>query len=283
MTKLLTKRKEKWKNQFKPNVLRGSALNPNISDAIRYKKRLDNLIKKMTDETNIEIKKLFKSDHSKEYFAQDATLSSQARILTNALIQKFTDMFASVAKPIAEKVVNEADKSSTTALHMSLKDLSGGLSIKVSSISEDTKQILNASISENVALIKSIPQQYLNGVQQAVMRSITSDGGLSTLIPYLHEKMTYKRARMIAYDQTRKAFNSINRGKMERLGLKEFEWLHSGGSSHPRKLHQQLSGQIFSLDNPPVIGVMYGEEVRGYPGDLPNCRCRYRVIVKFGD
>lgn len=273
MIKLLSGNKEKWAKQFKSNYLRGKALNPNLSDGLRYKKQLDDLIKRMTSETEKEIKTLFKTDTAKEYFAMDASLSSRARILTNALTEKFNNLFASLSKPIAEKTIENANKSSGVALKSSIKELSGGLTISASSLSSEIIDVINASTTENVALIKSISQQYLNGVQQAVMRSITGTEGLNDLIPYLQnsKEVTYRRAKMIAYDQTRKAFNSLSIAKMNKIGVKKFEWLHSGGSTHPRKDHIAMSGNIYSLDNPPIIGTMYGEQVRGFPGDLPNC------------
>lgn len=281
MPPLLTKKKKKWVGKRKPEVLRGTPLNPNISDALRYKKRLDRLIKAMVDDTEKQLKSLFKSETGTEYFAQDASISSQARILTNALIKKYEQMFTDAAKPLAEQVVEEADKSTTTSLHASLQQLSGGLSLQTSAMSPETLEILNASTVENVALIKSIPQKYLNGVQQAVMRSITSSRGLQDLVPYLQKEAgsTYRRAQLIALDQTRKAFNAINRSKMENLGIKEFEWLHSGGSNHPRKLHIALSGKIFPLDNPPVIDDNTKE--KGFPGQLPYCRCRMIPVITF--
>jgi SPP1 gp7 family putative phage head morphogenesis protein len=267
----------------KQNVLRGKALNPNLSDAARYQARLDKLIKQMTTQVEAELKALFKTETAKEYFATDDTLSNQARIVTSLLMEKFNDIFAFWSKPIAEQVVQEANKSSEVSVASSLKELSGGMTLNVKSISPEMLDILQASTTENVALIKSISEKYLNGVQQAVMRSITQSGGLQDLIPYLQKskEITYRRARMIAYDQTRKAYNSINRGRMERLGIKQFEWLHSGGSNEPRKLHIELSGKIFSLDNPPVIDKKTGQ--RGFPGDLVNCACRYLPIIKFED
>ncbi len=266
-----------------PKIIRGKALNPNLSDAARYQKRLDTLIKQMTTEVERDIKALFKTPTAKEYFATDNSLSNEARILTNILVEKFNDIFAYWSKPIAEQTVEEANKSSEISVNASIKDLSGGLAISTKSLSPDMIDILQASTTENVALIKSISQKYLGDVQQAVMRSITTGNGLQDLIPYLqkNKEITYRRARMIAYDQTRKAYNSLSRGRMDKLGLKKFEWLHSGGSNEPRHLHIELSGQIFSLDNPPII--QKKPEVRGFPGDLPNCRCRYLVVIEFDD
>jgi len=276
---ILTKRKQKWVESRKPDVLRGTPLTMNIASADKYARALESLIEKMTNETERELHRFFRGKTAKEFFAQDASPTSQARILTNALINKFEALFNKKAKPLAEQMANNVDKNSSAALHSSLEQLSGGLSLPTSALSGTELEILNASILENVALIKSIPSQYLNGVQQAVARSITTGNGMKDLVPYLkkHKGITQRRARMIALDQTRKAFSNLNGGRMQKLGIKKFEWLHTGGSNEPRKLHQQMSGKIYSMDNPPIIDKNTGE--RGFPAQLINCRCRMIPVI----
>ena len=175
--------------------------------------------------------------------------------------------------------VSRHDTTRSVALN---SDLSA-LSIRATEYLQRWKEVMTASIAENVGLIKSISEKYLTDVQGAVMRSITNGNGLQDLIPALerHEGITRRRARNIALDQTRKAYNSLNKGRMEALGIKKFEWLHTGGSQNPREDHIELSGQIFSFDNPPVIDKRTGE--RGFPAQLPNCRCRMLPVITFGD
>lgn len=282
MPTLLTKRKQKWVQQRKPNVVRGAPLTPNLVTADRYGKALVALIDKMTAETERELMRFFKGKAAKDFFTEDASPTAQARILTNALIRKFEALFAKKAKPLAEKMADAVDANSSSSMHGSLQQLSGGLSLPTSALTTGDVQVLNAAIMENVALIKSIPQQYLSGVQQAVARSITSGNGLQDLVPYLkkHKGITQRRAKMIALDQTRKAFNNMNKGRMERIGIKKFEWLHTGGSNEPRKLHQQMNGKIYEMDNLPIIDQNTGE--RGIPGQLINCRCRMIPVLDFG-
>lgn len=211
----------------------------------------------------------------------DADVSSQARILTNQLEKKFNQLFAHKSRGLAEDMVKQADKTSATALHESLKELSGGLSVKTKVLSGPMKSIMKASVVENVGLIRSISEQYLQGVQGAVMRSITTGNGLQDLIPYLdrHKGITLRRANNIALDQTRKAYNSINKARMQKVGIEKFEWLHTGGSQEPRQHHIALSGKIFSFNDLPVIDPKTGQ--RGKPGDLPNCGCRMIPVVEF--
>lgn len=284
MPKLLTKRKEKWVSQHKPQGVRGTPLNnPTILEA-RYVARLQQLVARMTSITEKELQKFFEEPHAEEYFeAQDASVSSQARILTNALMKKLNAYFARLSVPIAEAQINAVDGASSGSVYSSLKEMSGGLSLPTSAITPDMAEVLNASIVENVSLIKSISIEYLGGVQQAVMRSITTGRGLADLQPYLekHKGITERRARMIALDQTRKAYNNLNRGRLEKLGLTKFEWRHTSGSKHPRPLHIRYNGKIFSFDDLPIIDENTGE--RGIPGQAINCRCRIRPVIEFGD
>ncbi|MDE2100263.1 MAG: hypothetical protein KGL39_23635 [Patescibacteria group bacterium] len=281
--KLLTKRKLKWRNQFKPDILRGAPLNPNIAVANRYYEKLAKLIRHMSDETEKELRRLFAEPHATEFFAQDASISSQARILTNALMEKFNKLFASLSKTMAEQVANESDKASAASVRTSLKELSGGLTLPQSALqSGDLNEILNATVTENVALIKSISQKYMNSVQQAVMRSITTGNGLQELIPYLesYKGITLRRAHFIALDQTRKAYAGLNKQRMINAGIRKAEWLHSGGSNHPRKTHIRMSGEIFNLDEG-----LYDADVKKkiQPGQLPGCRCRMVPVISFND
>ncbi len=281
MPKLLTTRKAKWVDQFKPKKIEGTPLNPNASAEQRYFSQLRALVEIMTNDVEKKLERFFKEPHSKEFFAEDATVSSQARILANALQKKFDALFALQAKPLAEGMVDDADKSSAVSLKSSLKELSGGLTLKTDILTGPLNDVISATVSENVSLIKSIASQYLDGVQGAVMRSITTGNGLADLVPFLqnHKGITLRRARIIAYDQTRKAYNNINKGRMEKLGLEEYKWLHSAGGQHPRELHESYSGKIFRFDNPPIIDKRTGE--RGIPGQAINCRCRMVPVIRF--
>lgn len=304
-SQLLTKKRAEWaKVRTYTGAMRGSPLNYPAGVQIKYTKQLDALVKRMTTETRKELVRFFKGETAREFIgsaqdaypgerrakkragaraAQDATISSQARILTNNLTKKFDQLFALNAKPMAEKMASGAAQSSKSQLHASLSELSGGLSLKTDILTGELDEVVNATVVENVALIRSISAQYLAGVQGAVMRSITTGQGLATLVPYLAEQegVTLRRARNIAIDQTRKAYNNINRQRMQKVGVKQFEWLHTGGSQKPRKLHQQMSGNIYRFDDLPIIDEKTGE--RGIPGQLINCGCRMVPVISFDD
>lgn len=288
MPQLLTKKKTAWANQFKPNVIRGTNLNYNAAVTARYEARMMALVNQMAEQTVREIKKLFSTSTAEKHFeremtAQDADISSQARILVNDITRRFQQLFNKKSKGLAEQMVSETDKASASAVQGSLKQMSGGLTIKASAITEPMKTIMKATIAENVKLIRSIPERYFIDVQGAVMRSITTGNGLQDLVPELQKfkGVTQRRARTIARDQTHKAYSNLNFERMANAGVKKFEWIHSNAGLEPRQLHQELDGKVFRMDDLPVIDARTGE--RGIPGQLINCRCIMRPVIEFDE
>jgi SPP1 gp7 family putative phage head morphogenesis protein len=248
----------------------------------------------MTIESEVKISRLFRKEFSKEYFKQqreasamDDSISSQARILMNYLMGKFSQLFAKKAGTLAQGMVNNATQISKATLHGSLKKLSGGLSLETGVVPEGMEDVATTSVAENVSLIKSIPSQYFTNVTGAVMRSITTGAGLADLMPELskYSGETSRRVKNLALDQTRKAYNSINKQRMQALGVKQFEWIHSGGGQQPRESHIKISGHIFDFDTleeeQAALGVP--EADRGIPGHAINCKCTMRPVINFDE
>lgn len=278
----LTAKREAWAaSRNEAPIFKGDPLQHNAAVAVRYVGAVQALTAQMTAQVKRDVLKLFKTDAAASHFGMDATIASQSRILINSLANRFTDLFAKTAKPLAEGMVSDAEKSGTKALHASLQKLSGGMSLKTSVVNSPLQEIYKASVAENVSRIKSIASEYLQKVEGAVMRSITTGNGLQDLVPALeqYEGQTHRRAKNIALDQTRKVYNSINRGRMEALGVQRFMWHHSGGGAHPREDHVDMDGEIYSFDNLPIIDKRTGE--RGIPGQAPNCRCTMSPVFDF--
>ena len=237
------------------------------------------MIDQMTEETERRVTRLMSGESAEEYFAMDAAVSSQARKLMNALFRKFNSEFASTAKPLAASFAKQSDKVSSSAVHKSIKELSGGLSLPTANLDGQLKDILKATITENVGLIKSIPQKYFLEIEGAVMRSIAGGEG-DNLITVLRKqkKITERRAQLIAMDQTRKAMNNFSKGRLKNLGIDDYEWIHVA-SAEPRKDHQALNGKVFSWTDPKRKPRDKDGEV--IPGQRINCHCVFRPVIKF--
>lgn len=265
----------------KPDI-EGKPLMLAASIPMDYSKAITKLIDRMAADVKNELRKLFESfaqDH-----AMDASITSQARILMNALAEKWNPIFNKSAKRATDKMISQVERNSSATLGMSLKEFSEQVTIsRVGLTNPDIQEIMKASTEEAANLIKTLPQEYLADVQGAVMRSITTGEGMKDLVPFLNQKykQNLRKARNVAQDQTRKAYNNLNAGRMKKLGVRQFVWIHSGGGKEPRKLHKELNGKVCSYDDPPYIGDMYGKEVFGLPGQLPNCRCTQKPIINF--
>lgn len=279
----LTKKRKAYVGTFKPTMLKGTPLALPSSIEAKYSKSLEKITKQMTEYTVRQIKKLYATPHAEKHFGMDASIASQARILVNALNKKFDEMFNRASVTLSSSMVNGVDQASKSALAQSMKTLSGGMTVKTNVMSADLHNTVKASIAQNAMLIKSIPQQYLEKIGGAVMRSVTSGQGLADLLPILNKysDQTERRSKNIALDQTRKAYNSINQDRMKKVGIEKFIWRHSAGGLNPREDHIDLDGKIFSFDDLPVIDKSTGE--RGIPGQAPNCKCFMEPVVVFED
>jgi SPP1 gp7 family putative phage head morphogenesis protein len=281
----LSKDKMKWvKNR---NVfLRGEKLNYNVSVEKRYKKELQEIIKKMTNESKLKILNLFRSKIGKEYFANDDSISSSARILMNELESKYNKFFSITSKSLAERMLESIKKISKTTLKASMKKLTGGLSLNTGIVSKGLKEISKATIAENVSLIKSIPEKYFKDITGSVMRSITTGEGLADLIPKFekYEGISLRQAETLAHDQTSKAYSTINKIRLQNIGIKQFTWHHSNAGQKPRESHRKISGMIFSFDNlieELIEAGVTNEADQGLPGWPIWCRCTMNPVINF--
>lgn len=270
------------------NKIKGKKLSYNAGLQSKYEKSLRSLVARMAKEVNREVMKLFKSNLSDEFFdyqdelaTMDASIASQARMLMNKLTDKYTYLFDSEAPDLSLKMVSSSDKASKVSLSQSLDGIIPDFTLKTNFLPAGVKEVSKSLIAENVSLITTIPDVYFKNITGAVMRSITTGTGVDGLMKHLKKYYgeSDRKAKNVALDQTRKAYNSINKQRMMTAGFTSFEWLHSGGGLKPRKDHQAMSGKIYSFDNLPVIDKRTGE--KGIPGQAINCRCTMKPVYVF--
>ncbi|WP_322740627.1 phage head morphogenesis protein [Providencia heimbachae] len=214
----------------------------------------------------------------------DASIASQTRIWLNRLKRRWDKIFNTQSSAMADKFVSQVDIGAQRNLDDSLKQLSGGITIKTPAMPEALKDKMIAATAENVSLIKSIPTQFHQRIESAALRSISQGGeGAKTLLDVIRHtgSVTESRANFIAVDQTRKITTAANCERMKSVGIRKAVWNHSGGSAEPRELHLELDGETFDLDNPPVINKKTGK--RGLPGEEQGCKCFCTPIIDFGE
>jgi SPP1 gp7 family putative phage head morphogenesis protein len=247
------------------------AVKPNSGVEARYRKQLDALIKEMGASVAEGVREQYRKDGPE--MAQDASPSKLMQQMLKNLGKRWIKRFDDMSAKIADGFANGTFKAHDSAFKAALADAGWTVQFEMTPV---TRDILNASISENVALIKSIPQQYLGRVEGIVMRSFVQGRDLSTMSTDLQKEfgVTKRRAALIARDQSNKLTAAATRARRMELGITEAEWLHSHAGKEPRPDHVAADGKRFNIDTGCLIS---GEYLQ--PGQLINCRCSSRSIL----
>lgn len=210
--------------------------------------------------------------------AQDATPSQELQRELRKLGKRWQKNIDEGAEPLARWFAKSASRRSERALHTILRN--AGYSVKFT-MTPTVRDVLEASVAENVALIRSIPQQFHTQVEGLVMRSVQTGRDLQGLTRDLQRQfgVSRRRAEFIALDQNNKATSAIQKARQTELGISEGTWLHSHAGREPRPTHLANHGKTFNIqtgwfDPDP--------EVRRHimPGELIRCRCVWRPNIK---
>ena len=144
--------------------MKGKPLQYSVAPASRYQGDMSRLINAMIKD----YEKVFSElNDDFEGFTMDASFASQTRIWLNRLKRKWDKIFKQKSTEIADKFVSQVDIGAKRNLDDSLKQLSGGITIKTPAMPEALKDKIIASTAENVSLIKSIPLQFHQRIEMA--------------------------------------------------------------------------------------------------------------------
>jgi uncharacterized protein with gpF-like domain len=181
---------------------------------------------------------------------------------------------------LAKYFATKVEERSAGALKSALK--SGGFTVEFK-MTAAVRDVMTASVAENVSLIKSIPQQFHTEVEGLVMRSVAAGRDLSELSDELERRfaLTRKRAELIARDQNNKATAAITRVRYVDMGIQQAVWMHSHAGKTPRPTHL-AAGRRKEVFNVAEGWYDPDPKVRHFiqPGELINCRCVCRPIIK---
>lgn len=143
-------------------------------------------------------------------------------------------------------------------------------------LSPNIEDILEASVKENVGLIKSIGVDYLERVQQQVWSGVASGYDLGQIAKGLSKSygISDRRAKNIARDQGAKAHAIIERERRKEAGITQAVWLHSHAGKVPRPSHVKANGKVFDIEKG-----LYLDGVWTLPGVQINCKCGSASLV----
>jgi uncharacterized protein with gpF-like domain len=251
------------------------AVRPNAGIQAKYRRSLQDLIREMHDSVCYWVTSKYKNNEPN--IAADALPADVLRIAVAKMAKQWQGRFDDAADQLAEYFATSVENRSSAALRKILKD--GGWTIGEFKMTAAMRDIFEATVNQNVALIKSIPQQYLGNVEGVVQRSVQAGGDLKQLSDDLQNNfnVTRNRAELIARDQNFKANSAFTRARRVELKLYDAVWMHSHGGDVPRPTHVAKNGKPFDIRKG-----MWDSHEKAWiqPGYLINCRCVSRPVVE---
>lgn len=257
----------------KLNLLR--PVRPNVGTEAVYRRKILDLVDGMQAETMRLIKRTYQM--TPPVAAQDAvdTPAAVFQLAMNEIAKRWQLQFDAAAPMLAEYFSDAVYMRTDAALKAALK--AGGFTVEFR-MTPAMKDILQATVEQNVNLIKSIPQKYLTEVQGMVMRSVQTGRDAGQLYSDIREQfgVTRRRAALIARDQSNKATSAFQVARQKEAGITQAVWMHSKGGKEPRPTHVAMDGKVYDVAKgmyDPAVGEFI------YPGQLINCRCVMRSVI----
>jgi uncharacterized protein with gpF-like domain len=269
-------------------------VHPNAGIEAEYRRKLWALIEEMTKSVAYWVGAAYKANEP--VVAKDELPAETLRRAVAELAARWQKQFDEAAEKLAKYYAQSANVRTAQALERILDDAGMTVEFKMTRAARD---VMNATINEQIGLIRSIPQQYFTDVEGLVMRSVTAGRDLGPLYHALIGKVdlkrigkgrkpgesdrsimarTKRRAAMIARDQNNKATASMTRVRYIELGVEEAIWVHSGGGKEPRPSHL-AAGRRQQRYNVKEGWYDPDEGKHILPGELINCRCVPRAVI----
>lgn len=255
------------------------AVRPNLGLQAAYRRKLDRLIEAMQRSLVYWLRATYRAKPPE--LAQDAPDGgaggkSPAMALRDEMASlgaRWQAQFDAAAPELAEWFSKSAFSRSDAALKDILKR--GGFSVEFK-MTAPVNDVFQATVGEQIGLIKSIASEHLAEVQGMLMRSVQQGRDLGYLSKELQARLgvTKRRAALIARTQNNMATATITRARQQELGLTTAAWMHSAGGKEPRPSHVAANGKPYEIDKG-----MYLDGVWTWPGREINCRCVSKAII----
>lgn len=250
----------------------------NAAVGARLRKRLEALVAEMHRSVLHEIAAQYRKTPPVTIATDDVNPANALQRAMQKLGERWLKKFDTAAAELAEYFARAAQDRSDARLRDILRK--AGIAVRFRA-TKAQKDVMQATVHEAVSLIKSIPAKYLGDVEGAVMRSVQTGRDLGRLSDELQKTygVAKRRAATIARDQNNKATAAMNRARQLELGITEAIWVHSAAGKSPRPTHVKAGRDKVRYD----VSKGWFDPAVGHhilPGELINCRCSSRSVIK---
>jgi len=242
---------------------------------VKYRRQLEAYTKGFIKVTQEQIIPLIHSLET-EYVQDEHVITTDTYV--DFLEERFRQLRAqlalanSTAKLMAIPFVSETNRMNKDRFYSAVKN-TAGVDLGVIARSENLEDTLRLSVTANVDLITSIPEQYFKKLEGVVYRGMIEGQSATSLTEQVMAigKVEYKRAKLIARDQTSKLNSALTKQRAQNVGSEEYIW-RTAGDGRVRDSHIKNNGKTFRWDDPPPK--------TGHPGTDIQCRCVAQVVIK---
>ncbi|CAL9955783.1 head morphogenesis [Vibrio phage K165] len=245
---------------------------------ISYNAELQRMVRRIKKDIDQSIKPQVK-DLEFEYTAD--SWADVIEVSLAALRQRWSsEIFNRFAERLASKFAQAVNVQNQQQFQNQYKSFG----INVYAGNQAVSDYLDATVKDNVRLIKSIPDQYLTQVESIVLGNMRAGMRPSAINKQLQDQfgVTERRARVISRDQTSKAANGLAKKRMQSSGFEYYQWVTSE-DERVRSRHRKISDKvtaygkgIYRWDDPPLSDK--GEPIS--PGTDYSCRCVARPVLE---
>jgi SPP1 gp7 family putative phage head morphogenesis protein len=181
-----------------------------------------------------------------------------------------------------ERLEKIASRAAATTNEFQRKQLGGAMKaltgLDPGSLTRGVRPAVDQFTHENVRLIRSIPGDYLDRVEEVVHGALATGERAKDLASTLEEEfdVSKRRAALIARDQIGKLHANLNRVRQQKLGLTRYVW-RTSEDERVREAHAERDGETYSWEDPPGDASDPGDGAN--PGDGIQCRCSAEPVI----
>lgn len=255
---------------MKPQRITFGRMYPNAGYSAKYRREIRRLIKAMREDTIRELRMC----------ADDIAMDSKEKVTLTTIMAKLRKRWYSIfekrARQMSKWLAETVQKRTRKDIMNQLTKLGMAYQPHFTATQD---AIIAGFVKDSTELIKTIPQDFLRGVQEE-MRDMVEKGDAHAIKEMLVDEFDHpfvktveqaeRRAELIANDQTHKVTQEFAMDNAKAYGATKAEWIHIPGEKSSRLTHIEMDGKEFDIE----VGLFdsdVGEFVK--PAQLPYCRC----------
>lgn len=245
---------------------------------VDYRKRLHDRVeaaKKMAGKAVGEFRTLYGNEVNARARRNDTRNDSQrsnvkaiSKMIEGVRLDYFGQFTESKDQKLAQQTAERADKYNQDQAEEKAKTVLG-----VEAIPETvSRKAVREFTRKNVNLIKSIPVQFFDDLENEIIQSLEQGDRVETLAKKVEERagVAESRATLIARDQLGSLNAQVTGERQQKLGITKYRWV-SSNDARVRPSHDVFDGNVYTWAE---------GTAEGHPGEPIQCRCTADPIME---